>query len=93
MGVFILIIIGLFIYFIPTIVGWKTKHVDGIILLNLFMGWTILGWLGALIWAVSSPSKNGEYIYKCPKCGYKSTLDQKVRIYVCSQCRTETAYE
>jgi len=43
------------IYFIPTIVGYNTKYASGISLLNLFLGWTFLGWLAALIWAVSAP--------------------------------------
>lgn len=49
------IVIGLFIYFIPSLVGWKTKYASGILVLNLFLGWTVLGWIGALIWAVSAP--------------------------------------
>ena len=55
----ILIVLGL--YFIPTIVGWNTKYANGILILNLFLGWTVLGWIGALIWAVSAPK---EFKYK-----------------------------
>ena len=54
-GIIILIVVGLFIYFIPTIVGWETKYANGILVLNLFLGWTVLGWVGALVWAVSAP--------------------------------------
>jgi len=46
------------IYFIPSVVGWNTKYASGILILNLFLGWTILGWVGALIWAVSAPKEN-----------------------------------
>jgi uncharacterized membrane protein YqaE (UPF0057 family) len=54
--------IGLFvgilvIYFLPTIAAWETKHISGIMILNLLLGWTVLGWIAALIWAVSSPKK------------------------------------
>ena len=52
--------IGAFIYFLPSIVGWKTKYASGILILNLFLGWTILGWIGALIWAVSAPELNNK---------------------------------
>ena len=52
--------IGVFIYFLPSIMGWKTKYASGILILNLFLGWTILGWIGALIWAVSAPKLNNK---------------------------------
>jgi hypothetical protein len=51
----LLVIIILPIYFIPSIIGWRTKYAVGIFVLNLFLGWTFLGWVGALIWAVSAP--------------------------------------
>ena len=54
-GTIVLIIVGFLIYFIPYYVGRKTKYASGIFVLNLLLGWTILGWIGALIWAVSAP--------------------------------------
>jgi len=32
------------------VVSWRA-----IFLLNLFMGWTVFGWIGALIWAYTRP--------------------------------------
>lgn len=42
------------IYFLPTIIAGTRHHRNGtgIFLLNLLLGWTVLGWVGALIWAV-----------------------------------------
>ncbi len=57
----ILITIVVCIYFLPTIISHNKKHTLGIAILNLFLGWTFLGWVGALIWAVSSP-KNVETV-------------------------------
>lgn len=53
---FILIALGLALYFVPTIVAGKRGHPNGtsIFLLNLFLGWTLIGWLAALIWSASS---------------------------------------
>lgn len=47
-------VIGLFIYFIPTMVASHREHRNkaGIFCLNFFFGWTLLGWVGALIWAL-----------------------------------------
>lgn len=43
------------VYFVPTIVAElrKTDHWVGITLLNLLLGWTLIGWVIALVWAVS----------------------------------------
>jgi predicted membrane protein len=53
----ILLIFLLLIYFIPTIIGDDKKYSTGIMLLNLFLGWTFVGWVAALVWAVSCPKK------------------------------------
>jgi len=49
----VLIIIGLVVYLIPSIVAWNKKCGSGVMVLNLFLGWTFIGWVAALIWAVS----------------------------------------
>jgi len=50
--------IGFFIgsivlYFCPTIIAVSRKHPNGtaIIVLNVFLGWTVVGWVAALVWA------------------------------------------
>lgn len=47
-------IVGLIIYFIPTIIAIKREHPNrvAIICLNVLLGWVIIGWVGALIWSV-----------------------------------------
>lgn len=47
------------LYFIPTIVAAIRGHQNrvSIMLLNLFLGWTGLGWLAALIWSASAINK------------------------------------
>jgi hypothetical protein len=52
------ILIGTFIlalYFLPSIVAGGRNHASsgGILVINLFLGWTVLGWIGALAWAAS----------------------------------------
>jgi len=41
------------IYFAPTIAGWKKKNRGAIMMLNLLAGWTFIGWVIAMVWAVS----------------------------------------
>lgn len=47
------------LYFIPSIVADARGCTrDGeIFILNLFLGWTLLGWIAALVWAISCPTK------------------------------------
>jgi hypothetical protein len=54
-GLVLLIIMGL-IYFIPSIVANNRNHkqFNAILLLNIFLGWTFIGWVVALIWAVTN---------------------------------------
>ena len=50
----IVLIIG--IYFLPGIVAHIRDHhqVNAIVLLNIFLGWTLLGWVIALVWAATA---------------------------------------
>jgi Superinfection immunity protein len=43
------------VYFVPTIVAIGRKHpqIAPIVLINLLLGWTVLGWIGALVWSVA----------------------------------------
>ena len=42
------------IYFLPTIIAAarNKKSILGIFLLNLFLGWSFIGWVVALVWSV-----------------------------------------
>ena len=43
-------------YFIPSAVALIRKHPQkmAVLMLNIFLGWTLLGWVAAMIWAVWS---------------------------------------
>jgi hypothetical protein len=48
------IALGLTIYFVPTIVAVRQNHRNllAIVLLNAFLGGTLIGWVVTLVWAV-----------------------------------------
>jgi hypothetical protein len=50
-------VLSLGMYLLPGIVATLRhhRHAAGIWLLDIFLGWTFLGWIGALIWACTSP--------------------------------------
>ena len=59
-GLFVLTLIvcvigGAMLYLLPTIIAVRSKHPyeSGVVILNIFLGWTLIGWVGALVWAVS----------------------------------------
>lgn len=49
------LVAGLFVYFVPTLVATGRAHHNtaAIVMLNLFLGWTFLGWVAALVWAMT----------------------------------------
>lgn len=54
-------IAGIFLYFLPGLIAGKRKHKYSLLItiLNFFLGWTIFGWLGLLVWALIDTSKAG----------------------------------
>ena len=56
--VFLLLVFGgsLFFYFLPAIVAGSRHHRNGaaIFCLNLFLGWSLIGWVVALCWALTN---------------------------------------
>jgi hypothetical protein len=54
-ALFGLAIIGFF-YLLPSLVATWSRHRNtaAISVLNVFLGWTLLGWIIALIWASTS---------------------------------------
>lgn len=59
--VLMLVLVGL--YFLPSSIAKNAKHpqTPAIFLLNLFLGWTFLGWVLALVWAsLKTANKEGQ---------------------------------
>ncbi len=53
----LVIVVGL--YFLPALVAnhKKKRNSGAIFLLNLLLGWTLLGWVVALVWAATNDSQ------------------------------------
>tara|TARA_R110000796_G_scaffold57522_1_gene132627 strand:- start:212 stop:523 length:312 start_codon:yes stop_codon:yes gene_type:complete len=49
--------IAVLLYLIPSFVGWNKKNINSIFTLNILLGWTFIGWVVALVWAVSKDNE------------------------------------
>lgn len=60
------ILIGLvaLLYFLPSFIAYSRDHSNilPIAIINIFFGWTLVGWVGSLAWALSS-STNNQRVY------------------------------
>jgi hypothetical protein len=55
-GIILFMLPGLALYFLPSIIA-AARHKQnmlGIVLLNALAGWSLIGWIIALVWAFSS---------------------------------------
>ena len=55
----VVLALGLIAYFVPAIVALTRRHHNtaAISVLNLFLGWTLIGWVISLVWAFHRNAK------------------------------------
>lgn len=56
-------VFGWAFYFVPSLIAWSRKHrsLPAIIALNILLGWTGIGWIGAFVWSLSWPGYDNPY--------------------------------
>ena len=66
---FVFLVVAFVAYFLPTFIASRRNHPNGnsIALLNIFLGWTFIGWLVALIWSASAIAKKEEPPTRVPQ--------------------------
>ena len=74
----ILFVLAALLYFIPSLIGILRKHHNlvGLIALNFFLGWTVLGWVGALVWSLLRTSKGTTIIHQHMNSGQGDVYSQ-----------------
>ena len=61
----LIMILTIFVlYFIPSYFAFSRKHSNfsGVFFLNFLLGWTVIGWLIALIWSYSSKKEDSQLL-------------------------------
>lgn len=63
-----IVVLGPLLYFLPTIEAYLRQHrsLTSIGLVNLFLGWTLLGWVAAIAWACAGASREADRSAKAP---------------------------
>ena len=74
------LIFSVLLYFLPTLIARDKPDVMAVFLVNLLLGWTVIGWFVALVWACAAeryipvrmvPVSSGRF---CSRCGTLSPL-------------------
>ncbi len=89
---FFIIPFAMLVYAIPTIVAVVRNHHQavGILVVNVLLGVTMIGWVAALIWAAATPARparEADAQRACSRCGLISPASAKF----CSGCGTALA--
>ena len=88
-GMFVMLAVAVIIYFLPLIVASLRQHPSAVAIaaLDLLAGWTVLGWLAALVWSLSAtvtktttdspkPASSASDLYKLAELREKSLITQ-----------------
>lgn len=59
----VIMLVLMFVYLVPTFIAGArhTQNRIAILNLNLLLGWTLIGWLVALVWSMSSDAAQSEF--------------------------------
>lgn len=62
------ILLGVSVYLLPSIIGFMRKKDNAvpILLLNLFLGWSLIGWVVSLVWATSKDAPVQQVVVQNP---------------------------
>lgn len=75
------------LYLLPTFEAWirKKSNLQSIAVLNLFLGWTIVGWVAALIWAFKKPEEALVAAPASPDSGIAADTSEKKTCPFCAE--------
>lgn len=67
-GGILILLVALAMYVLPTIVAMMRKHpqLAPIALVNIVLGWSFIGWIVALVWALTNPQPQQTVIIQQP---------------------------
>jgi len=66
----LLTLAAVFIYFLPSFIARHRHNFAAIFLFNFFLGWTFIGWIIALLWAVLAEPRVPVIVASVPAYAY-----------------------
>lgn len=69
-GTFLILVLwalGFALYFLPSFLGWNKRNSVAIIALNLLLGWTVIGWVVALVWSLTAEQPGVVLVQSVPR--------------------------
>lgn len=94
---FILLLIGVILYFLPTIIALArhARIAGAVVVVNLFLGWTFIGWVVALAMACGSAEepRYNPLTVKCPRCNAEQNIAVGQPTFECWQCKYVAYFE
>jgi hypothetical protein len=69
-GTIVVLVGALFLYLVPAIIAASRAHhqAAAIVVLNIVLGWTALGWIGALVWSLTAVQRTTGVAVRCDNC-------------------------
>jgi hypothetical protein len=99
----IVLSVGVLLYFLPTIVAAmrRLRNLAPIVVVNVLLGWSVIGWIIAMVWAVSTqvvgtppiastPRTRTPATKRCTRCGEYSLSTARVCAF-CEESFTANA--
>jgi len=90
----VLVIAGILVYFLPSVIGDRKRNRWAIFMLNLLAGWTVVGWIIAMVWACCAEASEGRAANDVPPVAvqnYCSACGTRVVGQFCSGCGKRAA--
>ncbi|MBU2755186.1 superinfection immunity protein [Acidithiobacillus sp. CV18-2] len=74
--IFLGVVLLILVYLLPAILGYLLGHAHPVALLvtNVFLGWTIIGWIGCLVWSLWQSSNDDHFDDEAPHGRVEPTL-------------------
>ena len=78
------------LYFLPALIAARREKnsATGIFVLNLFLGWTFIGWVVALIWSFANDDPKGVSLAVSSTKSYEVVSGSALESRVCTQCKS-----
>ena len=82
----ILALLIIVLYFLPSISAYsrKKRNASSILVVNFFLGWTVIGWVVALSWALAKDAEKPTVVVKAAEPTPKAS-DELIRLFKLKQ--------